>query len=301
MMMRRACGTGLRRLLSMSHIWSVLLFGSVVGLGPGCLSAQSEYEVAMRAIRFYTPGSGQTQVTAFVRIPYGALQTSMGEDGERLRFTLSLRVADDSGRTLYAQQWAKRVPPPAPGGENGLDMIRFGLNGGRYLLEALVRDSISGAETKTTIPLEGYHRAPIVSDLLLSKQIREAARADTMPKAGEVRRGRMLLTASAAVTATTDEPRLSYLFETYLQSEVEGKVEIWILDATGEVLRDAAGHQMVVSRGTAALTGELDLTGIPPGRYGVLAHVLLGKRRFIRQAPFVIVPPKMILGTTLDR
>lgn len=277
---------GMTMLRSSFRLAAVLLPGVVSSLG-----AQADSGLALRAIRFYEPASRLTQVTAFVRIPYGMMEPVSGDGGEHLRFSLSLRVANDSGRTLYSQQWARQTPPPGPGRENGLDMIRFALDAGAYHLEARVVDSISGREAVRIVPLDAWIRKPMVSDLLLSRALRLAAPGDTIPQPGEVRRGNVLLAAGAEVSVPATAPYLFYLFETYLEEETSGTVEVRILDASGEVVQEAMGRPLMVGVGVSALTGQLDVAGLDPGAYAVHASIGIGERMFVRSAHFRIGAP----------
>ncbi len=270
---------------------ALLLFWAVPSL-----EGQADSGLALRAIRFYEPASRMTQVTAFVRIPYGMMEPVSGEGGEYLRFSLSLRVANDSGRTLYTQQWARQIPPPGPGRENGLDMIRFALDAGAYHLEARVVDSISGREAVRVVPLDAWVRKPVVSDLLLSRALRLAAPGDTIPQPGEVRRGNVLLAAGAEVSIPAAVPYLFYLFETYLEEEASGTVEVRILDSSGEVVQEAMGQPLMVGVGVSALTGQLDVAGLDPGAYSVHASIGIGDRMFVRSAEFQIGAPVVTLG-----
>lgn len=274
------------------RLTALLLTGVVSSLG-----AQSDSGLALRAIRFYEPDSRLTQVTAFVRIPYGMMEPAPTDNGEHLRFSLSLRVANDSGLTLYTQQWVRETPPPGPGRENGLDMIRFALDAGAYHLEARIVDSTSGREAVRRVPLDAWVRKPVVSDLLLSSALRLAAPGDTIPRAGEVRRGNVLLAAGVEVSVSAAVPYLYYLFETYLDEETSGTVEIRILDAAGEVVQEAMGQPLMVGVGVSALTGQLEVAGLEPGGYSVQASIGLGDRVFVRSADFRITKPAVTLGS----
>ena len=269
----------------------------LLGAAPLPLEAQADSGLALRAIRFYEPDSRLTQVTAFVRIPYGMMKPVSGTGGEHLRFALSLRVVGDSGQTLYSQQWTRQTPPPAPGRENGLDMIRFALDAGSYHLEARVVDSTSGREAVRSVPLHAWARQPVVSDLLLSRALRLAAPGDTIPQAGEVRRGNVLLAAGAEVSIPGSVPYLFYLFETYLDAETSGTVEIRILDSAGEVVQEAMGRPLMVGVGVSALTGQLEVGGLSPGAYSVQASIGIGDRWFVRLADFRIGSPVVTLGS----
>lgn len=258
--------------------------------------AQADSGLALRAVRFFAAETRQTEVTAFVRIPYGLMKPAAEGEGAFLRFTLHLRLVDSNDVVLFAQAWPKRVPPPSAGRTNGLDMVRFAVGPGRYRLVAEVEDSVSGARAAASVPLAGYRGDPLVSDLLLAREIRPAAAGDSVPRPGEVRRGDLLLTAAATVVVTTATPHLAYLFETYLPAAEEGLVQLRLVDEAGEVVRDAVGMPIMVGAGTSALTGGLDLLGLPPGAYSVLAEIGLGTRTFTRSSPFVLVEPTITMG-----
>jgi GWxTD domain-containing protein len=248
---------------------------------------QPDVGLVLRAVRSYRADQGRTDVNAFVQIPYAVLTPSTeGTDGQ-LSYRVSVRLTDSTGLTLMKDAWQNHAPAalrsPAA---SGVEMIRFSLAPGRYQLTVNVQDSVSGRIVESTQALEGFKTAPAASDLLLSPGIRPATDNDTVPRAAELRWGKMLVTAAAQLQLTPLRSNLFYLLEAYSPAQETGNLRLKVIDSTGKTLMTTSATQVVVPAGGGVLKGQLDLAGLPAGQYTLTASLDVGNRPIERSAGF---------------
>ncbi len=167
-------------------------------------------------------------------------------------------------------------------------MVRFSLAPGRYRLDVAVVDSVSGRRSDTALDLEGFATAPQASDLLLSPQIRATAAGDTVPRPAELRWGQMLVTAAARLNLTPLRPDAYYLLEAYSPKADSGTLRLKVADSTGKALLTTAETAVQVPAGGGILKGQLDLGGLPPGQYAMVAALELGGKTVERSAGFTM-------------
>lgn len=229
--------------------------------------------VAVRVVRFYRAETGQTQVAAFIqtpRVPGGSL---------------TLRVVQSSGELLWEQSWQRPAQPPS--GEM-VDHLRFTVAPGSFAVEVAIRDSVGSLVGTGRAPVEGYPSNPGISDLLLAPLIRGVIPTDTMPRALEFRRGALLITAPGTVRIGVGSPLLHYLLEVYTPTGGQGVLGAVVRDAQGSLVREAPPATVRVPAELGLLTGQLDLTGIGPGRYSLMTVLTIGERRLEREAGFEV-------------
>ena len=254
--------------------------------------AATDTGLVVRAVRFYRadPGQspGQTQVTAFLRIP--ADLPTPGQGGQ-VSLGLSVRVVDAIGGVLYQTAWQRRTAVPFPRGEaDRLDLIRFTLNAGRFRLEASVTDSVSGRRAESSQAVEGYAVPPAVSDLMISPWLRPVASLDTMPQPGEFRRGGLIVAIAPEVSVGGPTASLAYLLETYAGTVTEGRLTLIVADSNGTERRRVGPAPRRAVAGIGLLTGQLELGELPAGRYRLRASIELGGAAVIRDASFLVDP-----------
>jgi GWxTD domain-containing protein len=269
------------RLLALAFLTSVA--------GPGELPGQPDTDLILRAVRSYRAEGGRTEVNAFMQVPYLLMQpTTSGPEG-RLSYRVEVRVTDSTGLKLLEQSWQNQATAALRRPDAfAVDMVRFSLAPGRYRLEVAVVDSVSGRRAATGVDLEGFASAPPASDLLLSPQIRPTAAGDTVPRPAELRWGQMLVAASARLDLTPLRPTAYYLLEAYSPTEVNGTLRLRVADSTGKALITTAETPVQVPTGGGVLKGQLDLTGLPPGSYDMVAALQLGGKTVERAAEFTM-------------
>jgi GWxTD domain-containing protein len=149
-------------------------------------------------------------------------------------------------------------------------------------------DSVSGRRSDTGVDLEGFATAPAASDLLLSPQIRPTAAGDTVPRPAELRWGHMLVTAAARLDLTPLRSTAYYLLEAYSLKEASGTMRMRVADSAGKQMIATAETPVQVPAGGGILKGQLDLSGLPPGHYAMVAALELGGKRVERSAGFTM-------------
>jgi len=259
---------------------------------------QPESNLVLRAVRSYRAEQRRTEVNAFVQVPYMLMQPTSSDSGGTLSYKVEIKVADSTGLKLLEQSWQNHASADLRRQDAfAVDLVRFSLAPGRYRLEVGVVDSVSGRRSDTAIDLEGFAATPPASDLLLSPQIRPADTGDTVPRPAELRWGQMLVTAAARLNLTPLRPTAYYLLEAYSNQEANGALRMRVVDSTKKALITTAETPVAVPAGGGVLKGQLDLTGLPPGNYAIVATLNLGGRTVERSAAFTMAP----LEETLEK
>jgi GWxTD domain-containing protein len=278
------------RLLTLAFLVSVA--------GPGELPGQPDTDLILRAVRSYRAESGRTEVNAFVQVPYLLMQPTTSGPEARLSYRVEVRVTDSTGLKLLEQSWQNEATAALRRPDAfAVDMVRFSLAPGRYRLEVAVVDSVSGRRAATGVDLEGFATAPPASDLLLSPQIRLTATGDTVPRPAELRWGQMLVSAAARLDLTPLRPTAYYLLEAYSPTQASGTLRLRVADSTGKALMTTAETPVQVPTGGGVLKGQLDLGGLPPGNYDMVAALELAGKTVERSADFTMAG----LNETLEK
>ena len=266
--------------------------------GPPETPGQTDADLILRAVRSYRAEHGRTEVNAFVQIPLMLMEpTSDGAQGA-LSYRVMVTVTDSTGLKLFQQDWQNRARADLRRPDAfAVDMVRFSVAPGRYRLAVTVQDSVSGRQADTGVDLEGFTGSPAASDLLLSPQIRPADTADSVPRPAELRWGRMLVTAAARLDLTPLRPTAYYLLEAYAPADEAGTLRLKVADSTGKALITTAENPVQVPAGGGVLKGQLDLSGLPPGHYDMIASLALAGRTVERSAGFTMAT----LDETLEK
>ncbi len=247
-------------------------------------------ELSLSAVRFYRADHHHTRVTAFVEIPLALVHSDRPPDGP-VCYEVTFRLADANGATLDSQTWRSRLGggrQPTRG--HLVETMEFLIPAGWFHLTVAVRDSATGWQGHAELNLEGYAAAPLVSDLLLSPDIRTASANDSVPHPGEFRRGRSLVTAAATLHLSGPRAAAHYLLEAYgPEGQAAGAtMAVRVRDAKGAVVRRLPSMPVEVLPGGSVLRGKVDLAGLPPGRYELTVIVVLGGATAERSAVFMM-------------
>ena len=255
--------------------------------GPPEPPRQSDADLILRAVRSYRAQQGRTEVNAFVQIPLVLMEpTGEGPNGA-LSYNVAVKVTDSTGLKLLEEEWQNHARADMRRPDVfAVDMVRFSIAPGRYRLDVSVHDSVSGRVADSSVELEGFAGTPAASDLLLSPQIRPASEGDTVPRPAELRWGQMLVTAAARLDLTPLRPTAYYLLEAYAPAEEKGTLGLRITDSTGKALINTAETAVQVPAGGGVLKGQLDLSGLPPGHYSMVASLVLAGQTVERSAGF---------------
>jgi GWxTD domain-containing protein len=248
---------------------------------------EGQESLAVNAVRFYRPDARQTQVKVFIQIPYTMLEAGSTAPPSGLTYHVAVKVRDSTGLELVHNAWDGHAPSAArQQGVSALEILDFALAPGRYRLDIEVTDSTSGRKLGSNVTLEGFANEPALSDLLLAPEIREAGPGDTLPGSGEIRKGKLLITASAELLLTPLRSKAFYLLETYNADADSAQLALTVKDSAGKVVISTPSSTARLPKGGGMLTGALDLTGLPPGRYQLTTGLAMDGRKLERSARF---------------
>jgi len=241
----------------------------------------------VHAVRFYNASSGLTQVRAFIQVPMEALTPSgSGPDGV-LSYQVRIHLKDSLGTTLSEDAWPEQhVPAGVRGpGVTTVNSLEFVLRPGKYRLEVSVHDSVSGSEFEASADLAGYAQAPSASDLVLAPGMR-ALSGDSAPQGTEWRNGSLLVTSAAELVLTPLHSQAFYLLEAYSAQGDSGTMHVRIRDSAGRSVIESPPVPVRLAAGGGVLRGQLDMEGLPPGRYDLDVMVQLGSQKIERSGSF---------------
>lgn len=268
----------------MFRISSVVLAAAAIFTPIAASAPQSESGLVVRAVRFYRPDQNRTRVKGLVQIPFSMIQSAGGTAGQ-LNYTVSVRVVDSTGLTLYQQVWRSRARGPGGSAEAyTVEIVDFAVAPGRYRLEVGVEDSASGRQASGGVEVHALSENDRASDLLLAPEIRLATADDTVPRPGEFRTGNNLVTAVARVLLTPLRAKVYYLLEAYSDSGETGTMSVAIRDSAGGTNIKTPEVPVTVVAGGSVLKGQLDLAGLSEGTYTMVAMLNLGGQTTERAA-----------------
>lgn len=253
------------------------------------LAAQTP-ALTVSAVRFYRPDR-QTTVKAFVEVPAQLAEPIAAGRTDSVRYTVALKVTDSAGVTLHSETWGKSLLNDS--GAAGVDIIEFVVAPGRYRLEAAVLNAAGQRKAASSAEIQGYTAPPQASDLLLAPMMRVADNAtDSVPHAGEMRRGTTLISATATLHLTPLRTHAYYLLEAYNHGELDqtGSMQVAVLDSAQKMLTQTPPVAVRIGPGGGILKGQLDLEGLPEGRYSMKVSVNLGGTTVERTAGFTMAP-----------
>jgi GWxTD domain-containing protein len=245
--------------------------------------------VKVHAVRFYDTGSGLTQVRAFIQIPLEALTPTRQSADGMLSYRVSVRLRDSAGLVLSEDAWpSQHVPASVLGpGVTAVNSVEFVVRAGKYRLEVNVIDSVTGTQLQAGADLLGYHQPPPASDLVLSPGMR-VINTDSAPKGTEWRTGSLLVTSAAELVLTPIRSKAYYLLEAYSAGADSGSMSVTIRDSSGTTIVSTAPMPVKVRAGGGVLRGQLDMEGLPAGRYSFDVGVELGQQKIERSGTFVM-------------
>jgi GWxTD domain-containing protein len=267
-----------------------LIIAGLVVLTPAWLPAPSGQQVlTVNAVRFYRPNLRQTQVKAFVQIPYAMLAPTTEGSGGRLTYQVTVKVRDSTGLELVQNTWSGHAPASArQSGASTLEILDFALAPGLYRLEVAVVDSLTGRRLAADLSLEGFRNAVDLSDLLLAPHIRTVEAQDTVPMPGEIRKGNLLITGAAELMLTPLRSKVHYLIESYNAEVDTARLTVVVHDSSDKVIVSTPASSAPLPAGGGVLTGTLDLAGLPAGDYKLTTQLTVGEQTFERSAPFTM-------------
>src|SRR5436190_8576667 len=243
-------------------------------------------DVAIGAVRSYR--GDRTLINSFVRVPHELLDAVTIGAGGFAEFRLDVGVVDARGTVLATDRWTRRVPWTATRarGAASVEMVTFTVDSGAYEIRAAVKDSASGRQSAATLPVHGFIVRPPVSDLLLAPEIRRAGPGDTTAGPGELRKGDLLITAASEVALSPTQATLFYYCEVYRDSAGDVPWALRVRGGDGKALVSTPATPAAIAAGGGAITGSVDLAGLPEGSYRLELVIGAGPDSVVRTAPF---------------
>jgi len=258
---------------------------AAAGVVPLSLPAhQREPGVVLRAVRFYRADQDRTRVKGLVQIPFALLQPA--RPGGQSSYTVTVQVADSTNLALYKQAWQSHARSAGDADAYTVEIVDFAVAPGKYRFQVTVQDSVSGRSMSSATELQALSDSSVASDLLIAPEMRLATADDTVPRPGEFRTGNNLVTATARVLLTPLRAKVFYLLEAYTNQDGEGLLSVAIRDSAGKTTMQTQPLPVKVTAGGSVLKGQLDLTGLPPGGYTMLADLKLNGKTIQRTAEF---------------
>ncbi len=244
----------------------------------------------LRAVRFYRGAGTQTVIDGFCRVPLGLLDRLSTAPDAKAAYRFSVAVRDSAGAELLTESWTQTVPARMLSVARGSTMehFNFAVRPGRYTVEIAVTDSATGRVTRQQAEVDGFAASPPASDLLLATGIRAGSGADTTPRAGEIRKGSLLLQASGRPALTPQQARLGYYVEIYRQNPETVTVGLRVQSPAGQRIVTTQTQRIPLGAGGGAARGILDLAGLPPGSYQLVASLGTADAAVERAAEFAM-------------
>ena len=244
--------------------------------------------VSVQAVRFALP-DGSTLVNGFVRVPHQLLSPiTVGASGFAA-FRLDVSVVDQSGTVLTHGGGKQTVDWSAlqvAGAASVEPLSSMALAPGRYTIRVSVKDSASGRTQTAEASVQAFAGRPAASDLLLAYGVRRAQPGDTVPAAGEVRKGELFIATSPDVRLSPTHAALAYYCEVYRDSAVVLPSRLQVVTPDGRALVTIPAAPTALGAGGGILTGSVDLMGLPPGMYRLVLLAGAGSDTLSRVGAF---------------
>ncbi len=237
-----------------------------IGSGNPGARAQTDSELDVRAFRFYRAEGGETLVTGLIEIPYRLLTPSAEAEG-KLVGDVAVTVRDSAGLELHHSAWQVRASAAARWSRASImEVVEFKLAPGKYDMQVTIKDSTGQAVTRS-VPITAFRSPPPASDVVLSPSMRLPDAKDTVLAPGERRWSGVILTPAANLRLTPVRSHLYYLLEVYPERDTTLTMTGQVLNDSGRVVVSTPPKAVSVLKGGSVLRGQLDLMGLPAGRY----------------------------------
>jgi len=262
-----------------------MLLGLIAAVPLAAQTNEQASGLTLKSVRLYR-GDGTTRVKVFVEIPQRLF--TRAPDGN-LHYRMAVVVRDSGGQALMDEQWRQSmIPLEGIATASSVELLEFAVAPGAYTLAVTVRDSITGDEQRDSLTVEGFAGRPVVSDIVLSRSIRAATTADSMPGGSDWRHGNLVITTSPYLRLDVNKPDLYYLVEAYSSKPDSATVDAQVVNESGQALVRTRAQRLGVEEDGSVLTGRLPLAGLPQGEYLLRLHVVLGEREATREEPFTV-------------
>src|SRR5439155_407138 len=159
-----------------------------------------------------------------------------GAGGAGAFYRFAVTVHDSAGVELTSQSWSQAVPQALLGvvGASLAEHFAFAGPRGRYVVAVAVTDSATGRVSRAQAEVGTFAEAPGASDLLLAAGLRAASGpADTVPRAGEIRKGDLFVEASGRRVLTPGRSGRGYCLGLYRERPGTASIVARVRSASG--------------------------------------------------------------------
>ncbi len=267
----------------------MLLKSLALALGALGAPQSAPPKLAVQAVRFFAPGQEKptTMVLAFLQVPYVLAEPA----GDRIAWETKLDILNKDGGLLYTEKWWAGAPASFRIPEAyGMESLRLPpMVPGQYVVKVTVTDSVSGRTAETRATIDAFQQRPMVSDLLLAREMRVTPPNDTSTMPGEVARGNLRFITAPDLQLDGLKPNLAFMIEAYSDPEVTATTRLEIRNkADGKAVYTLPPFEQTIPAGGGVIRGHFPLEGLPEGEYVLVADVDLGGKRTDRQAEFSV-------------
>lgn len=267
----------------------VALASAAVPAAGAALQGQEGSRVELQAVRFYRGDSAETLVDVFCRVPVVQLTAFAGKR-DSAAYRISVWVHDSTGLELVRpQSWSQLLGASVleARGASLVEHFAFAAKPGRYTIGVTATDSASGRTSEQRAEVRAFAAAPSASDLLLASSLRPAT--ETMsPRAGEIRKGALLVETSGRPRLTPHRSALAYYLELYPRHPEPATVTARVRGVEGKQIVATAPQQIQIGAEGGVTHGVLDLGGLPPGSYRLEVAVATPDSEVARSAEFTM-------------
>ncbi len=259
--------------------------GSVAGQGVDRPSGSLELVTK----RFYTM-QGRTHVDAIAQVPLDLVTVlDEGRDTRSGVYTVNIEVSDSDGLILTSSTWTREVPEQflAVRGASTNEHFSFAVQEGTYHLEVSVADSAAGTSHSVSETFTAYDGAPVISDLLLTSEMRRSRDGESQAAPGEIQKGSLYLVATPSPVLTFENSTLYYYVEHYPGVESSLQTTASVIGADGREFVSIPEQIELSDRGGAMARG-IPLAGLPAGEYEMRLTVHYPDTVVVQNATFAM-------------
>jgi GWxTD domain-containing protein len=213
-------------------------------------------------------------------------------------YGVELTVRDSEGTQLTRENWTGTCPEQDGRLAAALETFEFQIVPAAYTVEVAVYPAADPARRRTTtLEVRGLAQNPLVSDLILARDVAFVDSADA--RQWTIRRGTIGMQLSSQLIVRPDDPRLSYYLELYADEDVPmtGSVAGIVRRADGRELTRVTLLTLNNQTVPRPVAGTLPVPGLPDGMYTFETHVQLADTTIVSSHPFTVAPAATVAAT----
>lgn len=204
-------------------------------------------------------------------------------------YGVELTVRDAAGTQLTQETWTGTCPEQDGQLAAALETFEFQVVPAAYTVEVAVYPAADPARRRSsTIEVRGLEQNPLVSDLILARDVAFIDTLDARP--WTFRRGTIGLQLASQVIVRPDDPKLSYYLELYADEDrpMTGSVSGVVRREDGRELTRVTLLTLNAQTVPRPVAGTLPVPGLPDGTYTFETHVQLTDTTIVSSHPFAV-------------